>query len=159
MPGRYTEPKRHQFVQLKDGVVVERDVLNIVQRISEYDPNLSVKYLDPDRVESAFDAPYIIVELCPDGVERIVTSVWELNEQVLEMIKHADLARHVRPQDLLAEMDRHNAKIKEQEKKRQFAEAEALGEMVADVLRSPKDTYTASNPLTGQKHKFTATPQ
>lgn len=152
--------KAHQahLEVLASGEVVERDVLNIVERIHAYDPNLRVKYLDPGVVGDLLDAPYVITEMCPDGIERIVTSVWKLDETVYDSVVMADSIRQGQMRDKLAEIDKKNALVKAAAEKAIQDENDALKEMVTDVVKSPKDTYTATNPLSGETHKFTATP-
>lgn len=140
----------HQkLVQLAEGVLVEEDVLGIVDRIKHYDPNLIVQYCDPVKAEFS-DAPYRIMEMCPDGFLRLVFEVWELDARVIDRIAAADSQRH----NILADLDIGNQKVKEGEQRRYKDEVDALSEMVRDVLRSPKDTYTATNPVTEEDHEF-----
>lgn len=165
MPGansRYTPPKSEQerLVAIADGVYVQKDVLNIVEKIQAYDPNLKVKYLDPDGPAAGmFDAPYLVVEECPDGIDRVVCQVWTLDETVYETIVGADTYRHAKQIDMLKIIDEQNRKVKAEEARKQKQKNEAIQEMVADVLRSPKDTYTAINPVTEKRHTFHSTPQ
>ena len=134
---------QRRLVELAAGVYVENDTLRIVQAIQEYDPNLRVKYLDPDRGGELGDPPYKIFELCPDGHERLVFGVWSLDDRVLERLWAADTQRH----DIPARLAQHNAKVR-QDSARRFRE-EQLGEaheMVVAVVRSPKDTYRIPTP-------------
>lgn len=142
-----------RLVELAAGVYVEEDTLRIVQRVMEYDPNLRVKYLDPDRGGELNDPPYKIFELCPDGHERLVFGVWDLDERVIERLWAADTQRH----DVLYRLDGTNA-LARQNIKRRFEEerAEAL-EIVQAVVRSPKDTYTMPGKESGTTVKFSAT--
>lgn len=140
-----------RLVDLGNGVLVEEDVNNVVEKIRNYDPNLIVQYLDPARATDLTDAPYRIMELCPDGLTRPVMQVWELDDRVIERIHDLDKHRV----DILAQLDATNAKARQAEQRRYKQEIEAVSEMVRGVLRSPKDTYTAKNPVTGEDHKFT----
>lgn len=159
MPGRYTPPipksQQEHLIALQDGVLVERDVLNIVEKIHDYDPSLQVRYLDPNRAGAVLDAPYQIIEHCPDGIDRVVCAVWELDERVYERIVAGDTLRN----DVQQMIDKANERARKAVKDKDVAEREALQEMVADVVKSPKDTYTATNPVTEEKHKFTSLPQ
>ena len=119
----------HEFVHLQPGVIVHRDVLNIVDKIRAYDENLEVQYLDPDRFPEFGDAPYRIVERCKDGFTRLVFSVWELDERVLERLYKADTARV----DVMANLDANNARVKT-EANRRFKE-EILSE-AHDIMKS-----------------------
>lgn len=129
---------RERLVQLAEGVLVEEDTLRIVERIREYDPNLRIKYLDPDRGGDLGDPPYKIFELCPDRFERLVLSVWSLDERVLERLWAADTQRF----DILAKLDRVNNQARENEQRRYREEREEAHEMAVSILRTPKDTYT-----------------
>jgi len=142
-----------RLVELGEGVTVEEDVLGIVQRIRDYDPNLVVQYCDPMRAEFQ-DAPFRILELCPDGMRRPVMDVWTLDERVLERLHQLDSHSH----NVLEDLDRINRKASEQGKRRFREEVNAVSEMVYGVLNSPKDTYRATNPVTGEKHTFRSLP-
>lgn len=141
-----------KLVDLGGGVLVEQDVLNVVEKIRAYDPNLTVQYLDPGRADALYDTPYQIMEECPDGLRRPVMGVWVLDESVLERIYACDRKRV----DVLRNLDANNAAIRLQEQRRYDEEVAAVSEMVQGVLKSPKDTYKATNPVTGEEHKFTS---
>lgn len=155
MPGM-NEP---QMEMLADGSVVESSVLNVVERIMEIWPNLKVKYLDPDRTENFFEAPYIVVEVLADGTEVIVMQVWELDDRLIDKLFAADISRYRTKEDFLKQLDEKNALVRRAEKELQKQQDEAIVELVTDVVKTPKDTYTATNPLDGRKHKFTKTPR
>lgn len=144
-----------RLVDIGRGVLVEADVLGIVERIQAYDENLRVTFLDPEQFSDIRDAPYQIQEICPDGMRRPVMSVWELDERVLERLYAADTQRF----DVLHRLEGNNKKALSIEKRRYKEEVQAVSEMVQGVLASPKDTYTATNPVTGEKHKFTSIKQ
>lgn len=139
-----------RLVDLGNGVIVERDVNNTVIKLREYDPNIVVQYCDPALADLG-DAPYRIMELCPDGMRRVIMEVWELDDRVLERIHELDKHRV----DLLSELDKANFKAKDLQARRYKEEIASITEMAKAVLDSPKDTYRATNPVTGQRHKFT----
>lgn len=141
-----------RLVELATGEFMEEDAYGIVRRIMEYDPNLRVQYLDPERASDITDAPYRILEMCPDGIPRVVFTVWELDERVVERLFRADSQKG----NILHGLDGSNLLAKQGRERRYNDEEDALKEMVADVLASPKDTYKATNPVTGEKHTFTA---
>lgn len=160
MTGRVTPSLRQsQFVALNDAVIVERDVLRVAEKIMRHSPNLKVKYLDPDRAAGLFDAPYIITEMCRDGQERVLMSVWQLDDSVYDRVVMGDLSLMRSPEDLLEKIDKNNEAVRQAEKQKQREKNEAIMEMVADVIASPKDTYSATNPVTGREHVFTEVPQ
>lgn len=141
---------KKRLVELSSGAYCEDDVLRIVERIREYDPNLNVKYCDPDTAQMT-DAPYIIVELCPDGIERTIMQVWDLDARILERLYAADTKRH----DILARLDVNNAAAKERQQRRY--KEEVLGEakdQTLAILRSPKGSYSLPGPVSGTQTVF-----
>lgn len=146
------EEGKKRLVELATGEWMEEGAYEIVRKIQDYDPNLRVQYLDPARGGDITDAPYRILELCPDGIPRVVFTVWELDERIIERLHRADTQKG----NILHGLDGSNLLAEKQRHRRYEDEEDALKEMVADVLRSPKDTYKATNPVTGEKHTFTA---
>lgn len=144
---------KQRLWEMADGSVVSDDVLGIVHKIQSYDPNLSIQYLDPDQADFV-SAPYRVMELCPDGALRVVMEVWELDDRLFQSIVKADTQKF----KVLEGMDNRNHMKMLGIKQRYRDETAALSEMVADILRSHKDTYTATNPVTGQKHTFRSLP-
>lgn len=126
-----------RLVQIAEGIYVEQDVLNIVEKIRNYDPNLNVKYCDPARSEFT-DAPYKIVELCPDGMERVVFDCWELNETILERIYAADNARN----NVLTNLDNVNLIAKKTQERRYQEKRLEEQDLVTSYLKSPKGRYS-----------------
>ncbi len=139
-----------RLVELAAGVYVEEDTLHVVQRIREYDPNLRVKYLDPDRGGELGDPPYKIFELCPDGHERLVFSVWSLDERVLERIYAADTQKH----NILYDLEGTNALARQNLTRRFQEERDAARDIVEAVIRSPKGSYTVPGSVEGTVVKF-----
>lgn len=82
------ENEQGYLVRMDDGSLVERDVLNIIEKIRDYDPCLKVQYLE--HAANINDAPWRLIELCKDGKWRTVFYFWELNEKVLHRLYAAD---------------------------------------------------------------------
>ena len=55
------DPGNGQFLVV-DGQVVERDALRIAEAISDYDPNLTLLCLNPERAEGISDEPFVVAE-------------------------------------------------------------------------------------------------
>lgn len=142
-----------RLVELAAGVYVEEDTLRVVERIMAYDPNLRVKYLNPDQGAELGDPPYKIFELCPDGHERLVFSVWSLDERVMQRLYLADTHRH----DVAGRMEAHNARVRQAAQRRFRELADEALEITRSVVRSPKDTYTMPGPVEGTTTVFSAT--
>jgi hypothetical protein len=127
-------PKGH--VKLEDGSIVEHDVLNIVQKIMEYDPNLKVQYLES--AAKAGDAPWRIIERCKDGEWRVIFYEWKMDERVLDRIRLADC----HAVDVLSNMDSNNASLRRLEGRRFQENLEIAHDITTHILNSPKGRYT-----------------
>jgi hypothetical protein len=126
-----------RLVEIAEGVYVEQDVLNIVDKIRAYDPNLKVKFCNPELAETG-DAPYKIVEVCSDGIERIVFSVWQLDDKVMERLYAADNSRT----NVLVDIHNNNLLAKKIEERRYQEEKEEDRDLIASYLKSPKGQYS-----------------
>lgn len=130
---------KERLVQLAGGMAVERDVYGIVERIRAYDPHLDVKYLDPANSNASVgDAPYIIFERCPDGIERQVMRVWTLDASVLERIYDCDTQK----KDILKVLDRNNNAVRLGAKRKFREENEDVRDVLTHVLKSMKTRYS-----------------
>jgi hypothetical protein len=118
-------------------VSVEADVLAVTEKIQAYDPNLKVQFLN-DAARGVSDPPYRIVEKCKDGVERIVFSVWTLDDTVLQRVFAADNQKF----DVLGITDSVNARAKQREQQRYKDKLGEAREITTTVLRSNKDTFS-----------------
>lgn len=138
---------KQRLIEMADGTYVEHDTLRIAERIQEYDPNLSLKYCaTPDNLT---DAPFILVELCKDGIERIVFEIWELDERVLEKIYAAD-NQYQSIEDMLTKTNEQAKK----EQNRRYTELKDEQDAIAEaIIKTDKETYTFDNPATGDKVK------
>lgn len=141
---------RERLIQLADGVYVERDTLRIAEKIQEYDPNLRLKYCA--QPESLSDAPYKLVEICKDGIERVVFDIWELDDRVIEKLYAAD----TRYQDINAMLDSANEKAKKDENRRYKELQDEANEIAHSIFKSDKDTYKLNDPVTGKSLKVHA---
>lgn len=127
---------KKRLVEMGEGVLVEADVLRIVEKIRQYDDNLIVKYADPEKCDYR-DAPYAIFELCPDGMERLVFSVWELDDRVIERLYAADTSRH----NIQAQIDHTNAIARKAEYQRFQEKRLEEKDLVVTYLKSPKGRW------------------
>lgn len=124
------------MVKLDDSTFVEQDVLNVVQKIYEYDSNLKVQYLE--RAAAMGDAPYRIIERCNDGEWRVIFYAWTLDERVVERIRLADC----HAVDVLSSMDSHNASLRQREGRRFQERMGEAADLTTHILKSPKGRYS-----------------
>lgn len=132
-----TDDTKQRLIELAEGVYVEADVLNIVGQIQDYDSNLRVKFLRPG-VGDVSDAPYAIFEVCPDGLERLVFTVWELDQRVMERLYQSDNQKH----DILGRLDKANDKRKADAQRRFSEFMEEARDIAKHIIKSPKTEYS-----------------
>lgn len=123
------------FVQVDD-FVVEKKTLDVIDRIRDYDPNLDVLYLNPDRAGFT-DAPWVVIENCRDGQVRKVFDVWEMNDSVFERLVACDTERSA----ILANIDSFNTQLRQAEQRRYDEKRQEANDKLAHLLAYPKTTY------------------
>ena len=119
-----------------DDYIVDKKVLDVIERIRAYDDNLDVMYLNPDKADF-LDAPWVVIERCADGFMRKVFDVWEMNDKVLERLFNADTRRV----DVLLNVDRANQAIKNDQQRRFREKTAESADKLAHLLAHPKTTY------------------
>jgi len=132
-----------------DGQIVECDALRVAQAIYDYDPNLVVLCLDPERAESITEEPFIVAEKCKDGVLRPIFRAMELNDTVLTRVQLADGHRF----DALKSVEESEVafhKANEQRYQEWRAEAKDIVEHIAGM----KSKYTVRDSNTGELLTF-----
>lgn len=141
---------KEKLIEIAAGVYVERDTLRIAEKIQEYDPNLRLKYCAEN--QRLTDAPFKLVEICPDGIERVIFDIWELDERVLERLYNADTKKF----DINNMLDTANLKAKEAQERR-YKDIQGEAHEIADsIFKSSKDTYKFTEPYTGKRLKIKA---
>lgn len=130
------EDDRGHLVRLDENSFVERDVLNIIEKIYYYDPNLKVQYLE--HAANLGDAPWRIVERCRDGQWRTVFYIWDLDERVLDRLYAADTQRH----NVLGRLDAHNKSIRQDQERRYEDKRLEHVDITKHVFASPKGRYS-----------------
>lgn len=140
---------KQRLVELSAGVYVTRDVLNVVEKVKEYDENLSIKFCEPSMAEPG-DAPYKLVEKCRDGIERVAFDIWELDERVLERIWAADNQKH----DVFMDLEGRNLIAKKKETQRYKESIAAAHDVVVSMLKSGKHKWTYKDEITGRTTTF-----
>lgn len=130
------ENDRGRLVQLDENSFVERDVLNIIEQIHYYDPNIKVQYLE--EAANIGDAPWRIVERCRDGQWRTVFYVWNMDQRVLDRLFAADTQRT----NVLGRLDSVNAAAKRNQQRRYEDKRLEEIDIVRHVLRNPKGKYS-----------------
>lgn len=134
-----------------NGVQVELDVLRIAEAIHEYDPNLTVQYLNDASRANLSDPPFRVIEKCRDGVDRVAFLAYELDGRLLERVMASDCAK----QDLDAILTKKNRAAKDAMNRRYRESLEEATDIAFYVMRSRKSKYTVKDPRTGELLVFT----
>lgn len=142
-----------RLIEVSDGVYVEKHVHSIVERVMEYDPNLRIKACHPG-LANATDPPYKLVEVCRDGLERVVFPIWDLNESILERIYNADNMKN----NVFVDMEGKNLIVRERENQRYKESIDEANDIVVHYLRNPKTRWTVKDTETGNLITLDDTP-
>lgn len=128
---------RQRLIELASGVFIESDVAGIAKQVTDYDANLRIQFCDPALADPG-DAPYRLIELCPDGIPRVVFYIWELDGRVMQRILAADNQKL----NVLSALEDHNAKVKLDSQRRYEDKTLELDDIVRHTLHNPKTNYT-----------------
>lgn len=137
----FFDPGVGDYVVL-DGNIIERKSLYLVEKIKDYDENIEVLCVDPDRADSPFEEPFQIAEWVntPTGRElRIMFGVWELNDLVYERILQTDAHNGV---DLQKVIEDHNKKVKAEQDRKAAEKADARKDLVTTIVKDRKSQFT-----------------
>ena len=124
-----------------NGLSVEGDLYNICERIKEISPSLQINgFINPEY-------PYVIIERCIDGIDRVVMKAKVLDGRVLDHL------RRLMSQPLserLAEIERNERKFEQDEHERMH---EDLFERVGLPMwhRLEKDGFIDQRPISYPK--------
>jgi hypothetical protein len=132
-------PGKDDFINVH-GMMVEKKAHHIVERIKDIDDSLEVLCVDPEQA-GIFEAPFMLIEhrMTPDGPRAFkVFDFWELNESIVERVYLADTARH----DVLAEIDKENARVKAAQESEHRSKMESKKDLVASIINNTKSSYS-----------------
>lgn len=123
---------------------IEDHVASVVYELQERFPELKLQYLEPDpRTPIALrDPPYVIVENCADGVERVVKRVWQLDSRLIDELY---AMRDLTVAQLEAKFQQEQAKARAAQKAEADLEREKAKDIAEHVFKSPKTSYTFKN--------------
>lgn len=86
--------------------LVDSDVYNICERIRELSPRLIV------RLRDGASKPWVVMELCDDGVERLVASYEALDQRILDDLRYMlAVPFEKRLEEADKRVEKHNAEL------------------------------------------------
>jgi hypothetical protein len=122
-----------------DGHFISGKVSRIVELVREYDSNLDVVWVPPER-RGADDPAFAVTERLTNGstvVAFYVQSEAEFDERVLERIILGDNKNH----DVQARMEAKNLAARASAEARAREEREQYYDLMGSMIRSGKSTY------------------
>lgn len=127
-----------------EGSYVDRDVLGVIQKIADYDPNLRVQYLE---IAATLDeAPWRVVERCKDGQDRVVLTAWVMDNSVYDRLILAD-TQLWNPSEKSIQ---NNQKIKQNKHKKDKEEMAESSELAGRIIYNDK-SYSFIDDKTDEK--------
>lgn len=122
-----------------DGRWINERVSRIVEIIRDYDPNLEVCWIPPDKREPG-DAAFAIVETGPSGLRTVafyVQTEAEFDERILARVFAGDTTKN----DVYGNLEAQNAAVEAIKLKRQMEAWEEEKDHMRHVLKSPLNKY------------------
>lgn len=119
-----------------DGRWVSEDHERIARIIQDYDPDLHLAYIPPDKREPG-DVPFAVLHTPPGQPGYIVFTAEYCDERILARLFAGDTAKT----DVLAGIDTHNAALEAIRLKKQMDYEEERSELVKSIVKSPKTVY------------------
>lgn len=126
-------------VPLSDGHWINAKVQRTVELLKEYDSNLDVVWIPPEKRDPG-EAAFMVIELTPKGPKPVFSVQDEdhMDERLLEQVYRYDSAKHG---NVLNEMDARNQARRDMVRKEHEDQMAAAHDLAAHILRSPKTRY------------------
>lgn len=129
------------FVPTEGGGFVDENQARIAEIIKDYDPELELAWIPPDKRKPG-DQPFAVIHR-PMGKEAYVAFYMDTcDERIIERIFIGDVKRH--GGTILNEIDAKNAAVKAVQMKKQMDELDAASDEAAHVLKSPLSKYRSN---------------
>ena len=123
-------------IPTEDGRWVSEKHERIARIIQDYDPELHLAYIPPDKREPG-DVPFAVIHTPKDSFPYIVATFQDCDERILEHLWTIDNKQG----DVLSRLDAHNAAIKAVELRERLDKEEESKELARSIVRSPLNTY------------------
>lgn len=132
-----------------NGHIVERDALRVAEAIHDYDENLHILCLNPERAEGITDEPFIVAEKGKDGVLRPVLRAWKLDDEILSRLYNSDTHKH----DVLNALESAE-KSQRREQQQRYDEWREEAKDIVKHIAGMKSRYTVKDSVTGDLLTF-----
>jgi hypothetical protein len=120
-----------------DGRWVSEKHERIARIIQDYNPDLHLAYIPPDKRDPN-DVPFAVIHTPQGKPSYIVFTANECDERILERLWETDSAKQG---DILSKIDAHNAAVEAIRMKKELDEAEERQDLISHIVRSPLNVY------------------
>jgi hypothetical protein len=127
------------LVPTEDGYVIDQNHARIAEIIKDYDPDLELAWIPPDKRLSD-DPPFCVIHRPVGLAAYIAFYSWVCDETILERIFMGDVRKQ--GNTILSRIDAKNAAIKALQMKRQMDQLDEASDKAKHILRSPQHNYT-----------------
>ena len=125
-------------------VEVDDDVAHIIQQVGEHFPELSVRYCENPGLG---EAPYMVIERLPNGLEMPVMTCWQLDNRLLEVLHQADMSKH----DVQKIMDQKNARARMLIQDKQQYWRDYVRDVIVTAANHSGSSFTFKDPREGHE--------
>lgn len=121
-----------------DGTFVSQKQIRINEVLQDYDPNLQLQWIPPDK-RSKKDLAFRVVHFVPGRAPYAICFAEEADERLLARVFEAD---QTNSPNKLSFIENYNNALELVRAKEDMEERQELHEMAAAVLRNNKSSYT-----------------
>jgi hypothetical protein len=124
------------YIPAEDGSFISERHARISELIQEYDPNLMVRWIPPNRREDG-DLAFCVVERTKDGKEVIFCYCDDLDETVLARVYNADNWKN----DVQTTLENNNKAARDYQRKFALDQREDVMDQVKTIIKSPLHVF------------------
>lgn len=132
------------FVPTESGEFVDQRHARIAEIIQDYDPELELAWIPPDKREEG-DKPFAVIHRPLGKPVYVAFYVDECDERILQRIWAGDVKHH--RGTIMTQLDARNASVKAMQLKKQMDEMDDAADQAKHVFQSPKSTYTIGDTI------------
>lgn len=129
------------FVPTEGGYFVDENQARIAEIIKDYDPELELAWIPPDKRQPG-DQPFAVIHRPMGKPEYVAFYADSCDERILERIFTGDVRNH--GGTILDRVDAKNAAVKAVQMKKQIDELDEAADEAAHVLKSPLSKYRSN---------------
>lgn len=126
------------YIPNEDGHFISENQRRIADILRDYDPNLQLQWIPPDKRDPIADKAFRVVDVSPGRAPYVVCFSDECDERLLARVMQNDSQRHG---NMMTYMDAHNNAVEAMRLKERMERNEEAHRLSYSVLRSNKIHY------------------